>query len=470
MLRALRPAASARQGVVMAVVSARAGMSTYANAEEYLASLAPHAVLPSGFRVGTQGLEFRPREVPDRPAKMTMTLIALDKPTDKFAAMFTSNSFPGAPVIVGRKRLAESPQVQAIVINNKISNVCAPGGVDDSEAVCAAVAKALKLPGGAQSVIPSSTGIIGCVLGGRFLVAHTYRPHDTEDLAPSSPHPFTPHSLTPLTVRYHHSLSLSLLSRSWKLPVADMLAAIPTATGALQSASVLPAAKGICTTDLYAKVRSAVVPGTNGGRIVGIAKGAGMIEPNLATMLVYVLTDVAVPRDALRAMLPRAVDGTFNALTIDSDQSTSDTVVAVSSGVKPIAPEGYAAFEAALTSVCASLSEDIVRNGEGVQHVIRVQVRGATTKALARAVGKSIVNSPLFKCAVAGNDPNVGRLVAAIGKCVGVHPDGGRDLDMSRATLKMGGLEIFSKGQFRLTPDVERTLVKHMRDAQLWGE
>jgi glutamate N-acetyltransferase / amino-acid N-acetyltransferase len=249
-----------------------------------------------------------------------------------------------------------------------------------------------------------------------------------------------------------------------------MLAAIPTATGALQSASVLPAAKGICTTDLYAKVRSAVVPGTNGGRIVGIAKGAGMIEPNLATMLVYVLTDVAVPRDSLRAMLPRAVDGTFNALTIDSDQSTSDTVVAVSSGVKPIAPEGYAAFEAALTSVCASLSEDIVRNGEGVQHVIRVQVRGATTKALARAVGKSIVNSPLFKCAVAGNDPNVGRLVAAIGKCVGVHPDGGRDLDMSRATLKMGGLEIFSKGQFRLTPDVERTLVKHMRDAQLWGE
>ncbi len=134
--------------------------STYANAEQYLASLAPHAVLPEGFRVGTQSLEFSPQEVPDRTAKMTMTLIALDKPTDKFAAMFTSNSFPGAPVLVGRKRIASAETIQAIVVNNKISNVCAPGGVEDSEAVCESVAKALNLPS-AQNVIPSSTGIIG---------------------------------------------------------------------------------------------------------------------------------------------------------------------------------------------------------------------------------------------------------------------------------------------------------------------
>lgn len=212
-------------------------MATYASADEYLRSLEPHGVLPKGFRVGTQSLDFKPIEVPDRTAKMTLTLIALDKPTDKFAAMFTSNTYPGAPVLVGRKRLNEK-HIQAIVVNNKISNVCAPGGVQDSEAVCAAVAKELGLPS-AEHVIPSSTGIIG-----------------------------------------------------WKLPTKDIVAAVPTAAKALQDGSAIPAAHGICTTDLYAKCRSATVASTK-GRIVGIAKGAGMIEPNLATMLVYIMTDVS---------------------------------------------------------------------------------------------------------------------------------------------------------------------------------
>lgn len=158
--------------------------------------------------------------------------------------------------------------------------------------------------------------------------------------------------------------------------------------------------------------------------------------------LLLLLLQIAVPRDVLRSMLPKAVNISFNALSIDSDQSTSDTVVAVSSGAVECPESAYPAFQAALTDVCAALSEDIVRNGEGVQHVIKVKVSGATTEALARAVGKSIVNSPLFKCAVAGNDPNVGRLVAAIGKCVGSHPDGGRQLDMSKSWIKMGGLEV----------------------------
>lgn len=135
-------------------------MSTYTNAKEYLASLEPHAVLPEGFKVSTHSFDFHPMEIPSRTARMTMTLIALDKPTDKFAAMFTSNTFPGAPVLVGRKRLQTSTAVQAIVINNKISNVCAPGGVQDSENICQEVAKQLHLPS-ADYVIPSSTGIIG---------------------------------------------------------------------------------------------------------------------------------------------------------------------------------------------------------------------------------------------------------------------------------------------------------------------
>jgi glutamate N-acetyltransferase/amino-acid N-acetyltransferase len=127
---------------------------------------------------------------------------------------------------------------------------------------------------------------------------------------------------------------------------------------------------------------------------------------------------------------------------------------------------GAAAFDAALARVCAELAEDVVRNGEGVQHVMRVAVRGAPSAALARAVGKAVVNSPLFKCAVGGNDPNVGRLVAAVGKCVGALP--GAPLDVSRVAMRMGGIDIFARGAFTLSPDTERALVAHMRAAQLW--
>jgi len=390
--------------------------TTFASEAAYLAALP--AALPRGFRVGTQRLDFVPAEVPSMRASLTVTLIALDAPTDAYAALFTRNAFPGAPVLVGRARLAEEGgRLQAVVVNNKVSNVCAPGGVAAAEAVCAAAAAALGLASPAL-VLPSSTGVIG-----------------------------------------------------WRLPVDAVVAALPGAVAALQRESVLPAARGICTTDLYPKVRRAAVPHSGGGSIVGIAKGAGMVEPNLATMLVYLMTDVAVPRAALRAMLPRACAGSFNAISVDSDTSTSDTVVCLSSqALPPLAEEHLAGFEAALTRVCAELAEDVVRNGEGVAHVIRVRVRGAATAALARAVGKSIVNSPLFKCAVAGNDPNVGRLVAAIGKCVGSHADGGAAAARVAETtsIRMGGLEIFEGGQFRLSGEVEAALVQQMREAQLW--
>jgi glutamate N-acetyltransferase/amino-acid N-acetyltransferase len=392
-----------------------AGTATFKNEASYIQSLAARGALPAGFRVGTHKFTFRPHELPHKTAPMTLTLIALDKPTSSWAAMFTSNAFPGAPVIVGRKRLAGREgggMLQAIVINNKISNVCAPGGVDAAETVCAAAAKALSLSS-PSLVLPCSTGIIG-----------------------------------------------------WRIPVADLTSAMPAAAASLQGGSILPAASGICTTDLYPKVRSAVLP--NGSRIVGIAKGAGMIEPNLATMLVYVLTDADIPAQQLQEMLKRAAAGSFNALSIDSDQSTSDTAVLLSSRAVPTRPELYGAFEEGLTAVCADLAADIVRNGEGVQHVMRVRVTNAGTPALAAAVGKAVVNSPLFKCAVAGNDPNVGRLVSAIGSCVGKHPDGGRTLDLSNARLSLGGRVIFSGGVFALPPEAETELVAHLRAAQLW--
>jgi glutamate N-acetyltransferase/amino-acid N-acetyltransferase len=375
----------------------------FSSRDEHRAWLSSLAALPQGFRVGTTRFDFMPKEAP-KPARMTLTLIALDQPTPDFAALFTRNAFPGAPVIVGRRRLG-APKLGAILINNKISNVCAPGGVEASEALCASAGGLLGLK--ADEVLPCSTGVIG-----------------------------------------------------WGLPVEAMVAALPKAREALAGGSIMAAAEGIVTTDLFPKVRSAAL---GGGRIVGIAKGAGMIEPNLATMLVYVLTDLAVPREQLRAILARVGDETFNRISVDSDTSTSDTLVLVSSGRVPCTD--FAAFEAALRGVCADLAEDVVRNGEGVRHVLRVRVGGAPDAATACALGKAIVNAPLFKCAVAGNDPNVGRLVQAIGKHVGAT---GSTLDLSRLRARIGGLEIFSDGVFRLDYEKEAALVAHFKAAELY--
>jgi glutamate N-acetyltransferase/amino-acid N-acetyltransferase len=376
---------------------------TFSSREAHRAWLASQAALPAGFRVGTTRFEFMPREAP-KPAKMTLTLLALEQPTADFAAMFTRNAFPGAPIIVGRKRLGE-PTLGAIIVNNKVSNVCAPGGVETAEQICAATARLLGLA--PAQVLPSSTGVIG-----------------------------------------------------WTLPGEAMIAALPQAVGALTSGSVLPAAEGIVTTDLYPKVRRADIAG---GSIVGIAKGAGMIEPNMATMLVYLFTDIAVPRRELRAMLARAVDASFNAISVDSDTSTSDTVVLLSSSRVPCSD--VLAFERGLHQVCRDLAEDVVRNGEGVRHVIRVTVQNAASLGLARTLGKAIVNAPLFKCAVAGNDPNVGRLIQAIGKHVGAHAAG---TDLSRLRARMGGIEIFGEGVFQLNPEKEKALAEHLRGAQLY--
>jgi glutamate N-acetyltransferase/amino-acid N-acetyltransferase len=377
---------------------------TFTSRENHRAWLAQQAALPAGFRVGTTRFEFTPAEAP-KPAKMTLTLIALDTPTRDFAAVFTRNALPGAPIVVGRRRL-EEPSLAAIVINNKISNVCAPRGVETAEAICAETARLLGVR--SNQILPSSTGVIG-----------------------------------------------------WRLPEQSIVNALPQAVESLTKQSILPAAEGIVTTDLYPKIRSV---NFGAGRIVGIAKGAGMIEPNLATMLVYVLTDVAVPRAQLRAMLTRAVNTSFNTISIDSDTSTSDTVALLSSGQVPCTD--LAAFERELTTLCRDLAEDVVRNGEGVRHVIRVTVKNAPDQTAARSLGKAIVNAPLFKCAVAGNDPNVGRLVQAIGKQVGAQTTA---LDLSRMRLHMGGIEIFANGVFQLDPTKETALVAHLRRAELYA-
>ncbi|HZZ84125.1 MAG TPA: bifunctional ornithine acetyltransferase/N-acetylglutamate synthase [Anaeromyxobacteraceae bacterium] len=379
---------------------------TFQSAAEHRAWLATQARLPRGFRAGTAALEFAPVEVPTKRGRMNLTLVALDRPSAAFAAAFTRNAFPGAPVLVGRRRLAE-PRLGALVVNNKVSNVCAPGGEEAAERICAEAARLLGLA--PAEVLPSSTGVIG-----------------------------------------------------WRLPVEPMLSALPAAVAALQGDSLLPAAEAIMTTDLYPKVRRAELPG--GASLVGIAKGAGMIEPDLATMLVFLLTDAAVPRQELRAALAEANEASFNSISIDSDTSTSDTVALVSSGAGPAVEAG--AFRAALRQVCRDLAEDVVRNGEGVHHVIRARLSGAPDFRAARALGKSLVNSPLLQCAVAGNDPNLGRILCAVGKLAGRE---GMPLDPARVRVAVGGEVVFEGGAMRLDPAKEERLVAHLRAAEMYA-
>ena len=393
-------------------------VEVYNSVEEHRNRLSAMATLPQGFSIGRAALDFVPEENIDMDAKMNLTIIKLDDVTENWAGVFTRNAACGSPVKIGKRMLKSKAPIGAIVVNNKISNVCpaGAGGEEDAQRICDAVSSALNLSNGV--VLPSSTGVIG-----------------------------------------------------WRLPVNEMIEAVPRAVHDLQSESALPAAEAIMTTDLYPKVRSSCMIGQNHARLVGIAKGAGMIEPNLATMLVFLMTDLDVPRDALQNMLARATDDSFNCISIDSDQSTSDTVVIASSSKIPVKSESdLADFETELRRVCNELARDVVRNGEGVKHVIRVNVNGAPDDMMARHIGKSIVNSPLTKCAVAGNDPNVGRVVGAVGSYLGNHIESGDDAEalMRSCTLRIAGEVVFANGSFYLNTEKERRLVHAFQEAELY--
>ena len=376
----------------------------FSSREDYLSQLEKLGVLPDGFRVGTASLSFFSLERPvAKPLPMRLTLVLLDKPTRDFAAVFTRNLFPGAPVIVGRGRLGEE-STRGVLINNKVSNVCSPRGVQDAEEVLAALGELTGIPG--RQLFPASTGIIG-----------------------------------------------------WSLPVKDMKAALPALAENLHGGSCLDAAQAIMTTDAYPKLHSVAV---GGGRITGFAKGAGMIEPNVATMLVFIMTDLKVQRAAMQEMLGRVCERTFNCISIDSDQSTSDTVLFFSSGSKGPAPLDR--FEAALEEVCLNLASHMVRNGEGTAHVMRVSVTGAASFELARDFGKAIVNSPLVKTAVNGNDPNVGRIVSALGDFAGNNK---LSIDTSGLVIRIGGETIFRGGAFDLGAEKESKLSACLREAAM---
>ena len=193
-----------------------------------------------------------------------------------------------------------------------------------------------------------------------------------------------------------------------------------------------------------------------------------MIEPNMATMLCYILTDAILPEEesySLQSILTKTVNSSFNSISVDGDESTSDTVAIISSNKVP--DTNLDEFEIALKEICTGLASDLVRNGEGTAHVIKITINNFPGSDFeARKLGRHIVNSPLFKCAVSGNDPNTGRLAGAIGSFLGKMDTPPDNLD--QMTLTLGGRVIFSNNKFVLEgDDVERELSDHMKNAQM---
>ena len=296
------------------------------------------------------------------------------------AAMFTRNRFPGAPVIVGRKHIANG-LVQALVINSKNANVAMGKlGIDNAVETCRIVGQELGVD--PYEVLPFSTGVIG-------------RP----------------------------------------LPMDKIRAGLRGIKNELQPNNLKLAAEAIMTTDTYPKYVSVQFGKTT---IAGIAKGAGMIEPNMATMLVYLMTDAELPKAVMKPILKRVVDRTFNSMSIDTDTSTSDTVVLMANGLAGKVRLG--SFEKGLLEVCEYLTKEIARSGEGATKLITVDVSHAKTAAQAKRVAKCVVNSPLVKTAVYGCDPNWGRVIMAVGKSFDP------SIEPSKVTIRFGATNVFKKG------------------------
>lgn len=280
------------------------------------------------------------------------------------AAVFTQNAFCAAPVLVAREHLKAGPRW--LLVNSGNANAgTGPRGLRDARSTCEALGQMVGSEG--LKVLPFSTGVIG---------------------------------------EY--------------LPVEKIEKALSDALADLEEGHWEQAARAIMTTDTYPKLASQVV--NVGGyevTVTGISKGAGMIQPNMATMLAFIATDAQVEKEALQALLSDTADRTFNCVTVDGDTSTNDACVLIASGKSPrLLPgtPGFEAFSEALHSVLAQLSEAIVRDGEGATKLIRIQVEGARDREEARAVGKTIAHSPLVKTAFFASDPNWGRILAAVGR------------------------------------------------------
>jgi glutamate N-acetyltransferase / amino-acid N-acetyltransferase len=348
-------------------------------------------VIPRGFRFGAAKAGLK------QSGRTDFALIVADTPASA-AAAFTANRVKAAPLLVDAEHLhASGNKVRVVAINAGNAN-CAVGqaGIDAARATCLAAASTFGCK--PEEVFPSSTGVIGV-----------------------------------------------------PLPAEKLIAALPELSSAIgaESDHFQQVAQAIITTDTVEKTAflRMTVEGSDGidreVRIAGFCKGSGMIHPQLvphATMLAYILTDAAVEPIALQTYLDYAIERSFNRISVDGDTSTNDTVLLLASGGGQITiPADYPPFADALLNVCTSLARQVVADGEGVSHVVELNVTGAASDADALRAAKAVAHSPLVKTAWAGCDPNWGRLIAAIGYS-------GAQIDPEAIDISFGELPICRKG------------------------
>lgn len=307
------------------------------------------------------------------------TVVATDTPVAA-AGVFTQSRFAGPSVVVSREHLS-SHSAQAVVVISKNANVATgPIGLQHAQEITASVAARL----GCQShdVLIASTGVIGRVY-----------------------------------------------------PIDNIRKGILALPIPLPKNEADEVARGIMTTDTVPKIAHSAIAGSD-ATVVGVAKGVGMIEPNMATLISLVFTDALVDSSTLDATFRNVINRTLNCVSIDSDTSTSDTAIIMASGVAGAV--NNTAFENALHEVLLSLTQQVARDGEGAEKLIEVHVDSARDDAQAKRVAKSIVNSPLVKTAVHGADPNWGRVAMAVGKC-----ETDTDIDQTKVVIRFGPQEVF---------------------------
>ena len=332
-------------------------------------------------------------------------------PGTTVAGVFTKSKCPGAPVVWCQAAL-KGGKARIVVVNSGNANVfTGKAGRDACTASAAAAAKLAGCP--VKQVFLSSTGVIGEVL-----------------------------------------------------PHGKLIAALPGLHKKLAASNWEAAARGIMTTDTFPKAATRVAKiGGVEVRITGIAKGSGMIAPDMATMLCFVFTDAKIPASVLQKMLSKGVEPTFNCTTVDSDTSTSDTVLLFATGQAkhPVVPATggriVSDFAAQLTAVLHDLALQVIRDGEGAQKLVRIDVTGAVSAKSAKKIGMSIANSPLVKTAIAGEDANWGRIVMAVGKA-------GEPADRDKLAIAVGGVQMARKGG--VVPGYDETpVVAHMKGQEV---
>jgi glutamate N-acetyltransferase / amino-acid N-acetyltransferase len=336
-----------------------------------------------GFRFGAVSAGIKSSDALD------LALLECDR-TASAAAIFTRNRVKAAPVVLSRARLARAGgRARALVVNSGNANACTGrAGMRDAEHTTTLAAAALGLE--PEQVLVASTGVIG-----------------------------------------------------HRLPMDRVEAGVPRAAAALRASGFDDFAAAILTTDKRAKVaRRTVQLGHSRVTMLGCTKGAGMIAPNMATTLTFVVTDARVPPARLAPALHHAAAGTFNAISVDGDTSTNDMLLVLAGGAAgngPLRGRASVRFQEALTDLLDELAHALMRDGEGVHHVVTIRVRGARTETTARQVARRVANSPLVKTAIAGGDPNWGRVLCAAGNA-------GVPLTAERLDLFFDRVQLVSRG------------------------